>query len=189
MKNRKLIIGIAMIISALYCSKKTAIINNSRGQGGNDSLKTTTVSAFVHPGVFNSNEELNFIKQKVNAGEQPWKSGYDKMMTYGGSSLSVTTTAYPIIWTSQEPGQPAGATSYKFGEAAIAAYSHALQWVITGKQANANKSIEILNAWGGTLKEIRSGTGDYVRQNSLHAGFHAPIFVAAAEIIKNTNAG
>lgn len=189
MKNRKLIMGIAIIISALYCSKKTDILDISQGKGGNDSLKTTTVSAFVHPGVFNSNEELNFIKQKVNAGEQPWKSGYDKMLTYGGSSLSVTTTAYPIIWTSQEPGQPAGASITKFGDAAHAAYNHALQWIVTGNQNNANKAMQLMDAWSGTLQEIRVASRDYAGQAALNGSQYGSIMIAAAEIVRYSNAG
>lgn len=183
MKIQQFFLVLAMIGTVVSCKEEVPTITPDVPTGSSEK------SGFVHPGVFNSREELDFIKQKVNSNSQPWKSSYDTMMKFTGSSLSYTTTAYPIIYSKPEQGQPAGATADKMGTAAHAAYSHALQWVITGNQANANKSIEILNAWGGTLKEIRSGTKNYYFQNTLNAGHYTPIFVAAAEIIRHTNAG
>lgn len=190
MKLKPLFLTLAMIVSVVSCKRENGTLKDLALLPANKSATDAmAVTGFVHPGAFNSRDELDFIKQKVNTNQEPWKSGYDKMMEFSGSSLSYTTTAYPVIWSKPEPGQPANATADKMGGAAHAAYSHALQWVITGNQANANKSIQILNAWGGTLKEIRSGTGNYYFQNTLNAGHYAPILVAAAEIIRYTNAG
>lgn len=191
MKIKQLFLSLALTVSAVSCKEETPVSKADLQAGtGKNSFQTMGASKFVHPGVYNSQEELDFIKQKVNAGSQPWKDGYDKMMEHPGSRLSFTTTAHSIIYAGgQESGAPAGATTDKFSDAAHAAYSHALQWVITGNQANADKSIEILDEWGGTLTEIRSATGAYRYQNTLHAAQYSSVFVAAAEIIKYTNAG
>ena len=44
--------------------------------------------------------------------------------------------------------------SSDFSNDSIAAYSHALQWWMTGEKAHASKAIEILNAWSRTLESI-----------------------------------
>ncbi len=36
-------------------------------------------SAFVHPGVAHSQAELDFVRQKIEAGEQPWKDAYQEL--------------------------------------------------------------------------------------------------------------
>ncbi|MDF7809581.1 alginate lyase family protein [Pontiellaceae bacterium B12219] len=64
-----------------------------------------------------------------------------------------------------------------------AAYSHALQWVITGNEAHAEKAKEILNAWSATLETI---TG---KDDNLLAGMAAQKYCNAAEILMYTYDG
>ena len=43
-------------------------------------LKVPDIPAtFKHPGLLNSMEELQFIKKKIAAGEEPWKSAFEQM--------------------------------------------------------------------------------------------------------------
>lgn len=77
-----------------------------------------------------------------------------------------------------------------------AAYTHALLWYITRKQAHADKAIEIMNAWSSTLTEIkfynpvRDDNGLPVFNNGkLQAGWGASLFARAAEIIRYSDAG
>jgi hypothetical protein len=79
---------------------------------------------------------------------------------------------------------------------ARAAYAHALLWALTGNQANANKAIEIMNAWSGTLTEIkfeqprRPDNGQRIYDNGkLQAGWGGSLFARAAELIRHTGAG
>lgn len=37
-------------------------------------------SKWVHPGVMVDKAQLDFVKEKVNAGEQPWKDAYSAML-------------------------------------------------------------------------------------------------------------
>ena len=50
-------------------------------------------ATFRHPGVLNSIEQLDFVKGKVAAGQQPWKGAFDNMM--GSSYGSLTRGAKP----------------------------------------------------------------------------------------------
>ncbi len=65
-----------------------------------------------------------------------------------------------------------------------AVYSQALQWVVTGDQAHADKAIEILDAWSSTIEKItRDGETDnsYV---ALVASWNVHIWIAGAEIVR-----
>ena len=64
---------------------------------------------------------------------------------------------------------------------ASAAYAHALQWSLTGKQAHADKVIEILNAWSGVLKTVGG------HDAKLLIGLDGVSFCNAAELIRHTN--
>jgi len=139
-------------------------------------------AAFVHPGLGLSQAELNKIKAEVNAGVQPRKAGWDKMMSYSSSYASLSYTPHPVADCQDGGGGDLCKDS-------LAAYTHSLIWVVTGNQANANKAIEIMNAWSSTLVSITSAPGGYVRQHVLVSGMTAQPFCEAAEIIRYTNAG
>ena len=61
-----------------------------------------------------------------------------------------------------------------------AAYQCALRWKISGDRRYAEKSIEILNAWGTSLKAIK-GSSDAC----LAFGIYGYEFANAAEIMRN----
>ena len=37
-------------------------------------------AAFVHPGLINNKADLEFMRNQVKAGRQPWKSSYDQLV-------------------------------------------------------------------------------------------------------------
>jgi hypothetical protein len=65
----------------------------------------------------------------------------------------------------------------------LAAYAHALIWYYTGNQANADKAIQIMNAWSKVLKNHT------LDNHQLQAAWCSEIFTRAAEIIRYSNAG
>jgi lysophospholipase L1-like esterase len=64
-----------------------------------------------------------------------------------------------------------------------AAYQNALMWAITGEQAHADKAIEILDAWAGSLKKVTGIDG------VLAAGIEGFKYVNAAELLRHTDSG
>ena len=137
---------------------------------------------FNHPGLSLSKTELDYIKSKVNSNSEPNKSGWDKMMSQHYHHLSHQHKATDSVYAD-------GGVSGGLSEDVLAALSHAYQWWIKGNQANADKSIEILNAWADTLLLIDNKPGEYYRQEVLVAGWHAQPLCEAAEIIRYSNAG
>ncbi|NJO70322.1 MAG: hypothetical protein HC830_14490 [Bacteroidetes bacterium] len=126
--------------------------------------------------------ELDQIKQNVENEVNPCKLGWDKLKTERYSSLSYTTNATDTVWAD-------GGTSNKFTSDILAAWSHALQWSITGNQANADKAIEILNAWSLSLKCIENKPSEYIRQEVLVAGWTAQPLAETTELLRYSNAG
>ncbi|QCX38152.1 hypothetical protein FF125_06810 [Aureibaculum algae] len=141
-------------------------------------VKKYSVQEISHPGIMHSGEELNAIKAHVNNGDEPWSSAYKAMVVWKGSSLDWTPTPFAHVhrdsYGANRVGDP------QIGNDAEAAYSHAMQWVVTGNKAHAEKTIEILNAWSSTIDTI---TG---KDDNLVAGMIAHKYCNAAEIIRYT---
>ena len=158
-----------MIISIHVCAQLS---------DSTDEKRQYIVRKLIHPGIMHNLEDLHFMKTHVNNGDEPWSGAYKVLLSWKGSSLDWTPTPFENVhrdsYGANRIGDPAITND---GEAA---YSHALQWVITGNKAHAEKSIEILNAWSGTLKSI---TGE---DDNLLAGMAAQKYCNAAEIILHT---
>ncbi|MFJ3923093.1 alginate lyase family protein [Streptomyces sp. NPDC090022] len=136
---------------------------------------------FTHPGVLNSRAQLDFVRAKVQAGEQPWKAAYDQMLASKYGSLSRTPKPRAVVECGSYSNPNIGCSDER--EDAIAAYSHALAWYITGDTRYARKSIELMDAWSGTIK-------DHTNSNApLQSGWAGSTWPRAAEIIKHTYPG
>jgi hypothetical protein len=133
--------------------------------------------AFVHPGLLHSREDLDRMRQRVAAGEEPWKGGFAKLRADGQSKadwklrgpFEVVTRA-----TGADRGNPQMVVDGN------AAYQNALMWCVTGDEAHARKAVEILNAWSGRLRKMDG------RDVQLSAGLNGFKFVSAAELMRHT---
>lgn len=133
---------------------------------------------FLHPGILHSESALDRIKSLVNNNVQP---AYDSFLIL--KALPEASSGYqmkgPFEIISRD-GQ------YSFTKDSSerdfnAAYYNALLWKITGEQAHADKSMEIIRGYANTLKQIPP-TNDAPLCASLQ-GF---ILVNAAEIMRYT---
>ncbi|MCX7048405.1 MAG: alginate lyase family protein [Candidatus Sumerlaeota bacterium] len=142
-------------------------------------LAKTPAPAFIHPGMLHNLDDLNFMKRKVEAREQPWLAAWDKMRQEKIAKLDWTPK--PVAQVVRGPYNNPDIGSSALMRDSAAAYCHALQWHITGDKAHARKAIEILNAWSATLKSIEGS------DQKLLAGITAYKFCNAAEIIRSTS--
>jgi hypothetical protein len=129
---------------------------------------TITAQTFKHPGIRNTKEELDLIKAKVNAGQQPWLSGYEKMMS--NSVSSITYEHKPCDHFTFDTCRS------RIKNDGAAAYSNALQWYIKGDTARAQKAITILNDWARIVRNFD--------QSCLAVTWGMPILINAAEIMR-----
>lgn len=138
-----------------------------------------TKQPFVHPGLLHSASELEFIKKKLIAEGEPWKSAWDQLQSSKLASLDYTPK--PFAKVVRGPSNRPDIGSSNMSNDAAAAYAHALQWSLTGKKAHATKAIEILNAWAKTLQSV---SGHDAR---LLIGMDGVAFCNAAELIRHTS--
>ena len=134
--------------------------------------------AFVHPGLLHTRADLDRMKVMVTQGVEPWKSGFEHLEGHPQSRSD---------WRLRRPlslrypgGRRASLHINEMDQDANAAYQNALMWCITGKEAHAKKSMEILNAWSAKLEEIVG------KDKELAASLGGFKFVNAAEIISAT---
>jgi hypothetical protein len=142
------------------------------------SASTTVQATFVHPGVLVSRAQLDFVKGKVAADAQPWKAAFDQMMSSRYASLSRTPKPRAIVECGSYSNPNYGCTDER--EDAIAAYTDALAWYLTGDTRYAQKSIQLMDAWSATIQ-------DHTNSNApLQTGWAGSSWPRAAEIIKYT---
>ncbi|WP_329004163.1 alginate lyase family protein [Kribbella sp. NBC_00709] len=133
-------------------------------------------ATFTHPGVGVSRAQLDFVKAKVQAGAQPWTNAFNQAKNSTYASLSRTPTPRAVVECGPYSNPNLGCTNER--EDAIAAYTDALLWYLTGNTAYAQKSIQLMDAWSATIQ-------DHTNSNApLQTAWSASSWPKAAEIIK-----
>jgi len=133
---------------------------------------------FSHPGVLVSRAQLDFVKGRVAAGAQPWLAAYNQMMASSYASLSRTPKPRATVECGSYSNPNYGCTDER--EDAIAAYTDALAWYLTGNAAYAQKSIALMDAWSATIQNHTNSNAP------LQTGWAGSVWPRAAEIIKYT---
>jgi hypothetical protein len=163
-------------VAAAFATLATVSICLGANPSGNQS------GAFRHPGILVNRAQLDFIKAKIAANAEPWKSAFEaaKISEWG----SLTYTPHP--WKTCECGPYSRPDLGCKDEQrdSIAAYTQALLWYITGNETYAKNATNIMNAWSSTL------TGGHINANGpVQAAWCAEEFPRAAEIIRYTWTG
>ncbi len=140
----------------------------------------TAQGGFTHPGLLHTQADLDRMKQMVRQDVEPWKSGFEKLRAHRQSQADWRLRG-PFEAVSRGTGE--NLHNDELAQDGNAAYQNALMWAITGDKAHAEKAIEILNAWSGSLKQI---TG---HDKELAASLYGFKYVNAAEIIRYTYDG
>jgi hypothetical protein len=134
---------------------------------------------FLHPGMLQTAEDMDYMKQKIRTGEEPWKTAFENLK----KETSLAFQAEPFTHVAAGPYGTGNSGAQEFDENGKAAYNHALMWYITENKHHADKAIEILNAWSDRLWDFDSNNA------KLIVGLFAPYFLNAAEILRYTDSG
>jgi hypothetical protein len=135
----------------------------------------------VHPGILQTRADLEFMKAKIKAGEEPWKSAWNVWLTSPGSSLDFQPK--PFVHVTRGAYAAGEKGGVELSESASVANNHVIQWYVTGNEAHARKAIEIFDAWSGTLADF------FENDAMLLAGWTGGEFCNAAEILRSTYPG
>lgn len=135
----------------------------------------------VHVGALHTPEDFSRIKAKIQAGEEPWVSGWNKLLANKHADNSDTTN-----WNRERDARTkiirgGDGENYQCAYwAAAGAYQKALRWKISGNTDYAAMAIEILNKWAATCTEV---TGD--TNYALAAGLYGYQFAVAGELLRD----
>ena len=165
--NKTLVI-ILVVIGGMICTQCTSTkIQNEY-----------LTKPFIHPGMYQSAIDLEYMREMVQKEEEPWKTAYENLKKQTSLDFVVNPVAYISVGAY-------GANSIggrEYGQGGGNAYNNALMWYITKDRSYANKAIEILDAWASTL---RAFDGNNAKLNVALTGSE---YLNAAEIIRHTGA-
>lgn len=142
-------------------------------------VNAALAQSFVHPGIHQTRDDLDYMKQQVLKGEQPWKNAFDSLVANTDLSFEVKAHTHVLRGPYGKPN--IGGDDLSKGSKL--SYSCALLWYITGDKKYADKSIEILNSWSATLWDF-----DY-NDAKLLAAWTGHQLCNAAEILGATDSG
>ncbi|MER5883044.1 alginate lyase family protein [Streptomyces sp. NPDC001941] len=153
----------------------------SGGDGGQARVAPAAVPSgpdtFRHPGVVVGGRQLKTVREKVAAGAQPWKGAYEAMRRSRYAAPDYAPQPAKVVACASNAGTPACVAER---QDAIAAYTQALLWQITGNPAHAKKAVAIMDAWSGTIKEHTRDDAD------LQTAWSGSSWARAAEIVHAT---
>lgn len=130
------------------------------------------------PALLNTQAEFAFIRARVEAGSEPWKSGFEKMRASSFAALTFVPKPREIVDCGYYHKPDNGCSDES--NSSRAAYTHALMWALTGKAAHAAKAAEILDAWSARLRQ-------HTNKNApLQAGWNGSMFPRAALILRDS---
>jgi hypothetical protein len=118
--------------------------------------------------------ELNRAKVRVKKGQDPWKSGWDRLVANRHAQSGWAPRPAETVVR--------GGTGQNYTilyNDIHAAYQNALRWKIAGTREHGDTARDILNAWSSTLKQV-TGNAD----RFLAAGIYGYQFANAAELMR-----
>jgi predicted alpha-1,2-mannosidase len=134
---------------------------------------------FVHPGMAQNQEDLDFMKQNILSGKEPWKTAFSNLKKQALQAY----VPKPVSFVSEGPYGENSVGGKDFFKSSTAVYTNAIMWYITKDKIYADKAIEILNAWSYKLQSFDANNA------KLNVGLYGYYFLNAAEILKYSNSG
>ncbi len=132
-------------------------------------------ATFTHPGMLHNWGDMNRAKVRVAAGNDPWLSGWNRLIANGHAQSTWQPNPQATIIRGGD-GQNYGILYNDIH----AAYQNALRWRIQGTTAHGDCARNILNAWSGTLTTV-TGNAD----RFLAAGIYGYQFANVAELMRD----
>ncbi|ATL28884.1 secreted protein [Streptomyces formicae] len=157
------------------------------GSGDSGGADTRTAAArpldraFRHPGVLVSGAQLKRVRARVEAKEQPWLAAFEQMRGSKYAADDYQATPYAVVECPPDTRPGRGCVEER--EDALAAYTQALLWNITGERAHAEKAVQIMDAWAKVI------TGHTEANAGLQTAWAASSWARAAEAVRYTYDG
>ncbi|GJC87827.1 hypothetical protein ColLi_10665 [Colletotrichum liriopes] len=141
----------------------------------------STHKPFKHPGLLHTANDFDRIAGFLDANKEPWTTGRNKLATRANAGYTPSPKETVCRGGAGRECNPENYASL-FRDAA-AAYANAVYWKITGDEAHANASANILDVWSSSLKYINGSSDRY-----LASGIYGYQLANAAEILREWKA-
>lgn len=139
-------------------------------------LDTRAPKLFAHPGLLHTAQDFERIKEKVDSGEPPWSTGWDKLKARVNQDYQPNPS--DILVRGSTPERPQNYVNMYRDMAA--AYALAIHWKVTGEEASAEAAARVLDGWSAVLTDIWGNSDKF-----LAAGFYGYQFANIAEILRD----
>ncbi len=153
----------------INCSSKKPVAVIPKNEVSNSSV-------FKHPGILNSKQQLAFVKEKIKANQEPWKTAFKQLKDAPFSSLSYQAKPYEVVDCGSFNKPNVGCDQE--AQDGMAVYCLSLMYYFTDDEKYAGKAVEIIDAWCNTYQKNTSSNA------RLMVSWTAPWFVNGAEILK-----
>ncbi|MGN1097674.1 MAG: hypothetical protein ACI4SS_02130, partial [Clostridia bacterium] len=136
---------------------------------------SVSAAEFKHPGTLHTQEDFDRVKAALNAGQEPYLSGWNKLDESSFSKAGWTPRAVETVIR----GGNGDNVALLYNDIAHA-YQCALKWKLKGDKECGETAKDILNAWSSTLKSIGGNADRY-----LAAGIFGYQMANCAEIMRD----
>lgn len=128
-----------------------------------------------------SKEQIDFVRKKIAAGEEPWASAFNKLISDADAWIDEEPSPVAHWYV---PGYYTNASGHQQNRKVMlddlkSAYACGLAYQFTGKTKYADQTIRILNAWARTTRTIGS------EDSGLVASYVGNGFPMAAAFVKD----
>ncbi|HEV7350649.1 alginate lyase family protein [Telluribacter sp.] len=144
-------------------------------------LFSTSQAQYAHPGGMHPQAQLDFVKKKIKAREQPYQNAYLQLMQYADSAFQHPTHALADF---KVPGYYIDAASHRTNSRSLQsdafdAYACALAYQLSGQKRYADQALKYLKAWADLNKTYSDHDG------SLVMAYSGTAMVIAGELLSN----
>ena len=107
------------------------------------SVACSQTQPFLHPGIDMNQKDLDYMKEQVLAGEDPWSGAFERLKEKTLTDVEIAPVTHIIQGAYNNPD--IGATALLRNASTV--YDCALIWYISGEEEYAQKAIEIIEKW------------------------------------------
>lgn len=177
------------LFASLLAANLHACSDIEDGKSNLDNLPDVKQYTFNHPCLLHTQEDFDFVKGKVDAGQSPWREAFTQLEASKYAKSDYVPDPVEVLkrldQTNWQNTYPDFNNYTKAMYDAAAAYQLALRWKLSGDEAYAKAAVKVLNAWAKTCTGIIKKNGEVIDPNEYLISIQTHQFANAAEIMRS----
>jgi hypothetical protein len=166
----------SVVVQLTWMMAAVAVVIPAVAQSQDAPTLPKAPARFTHPGLLSTQADLDRMKSKVAAGEQPWKGSWDILVR----NTDAMANAAPEAEEKVRAGGRVAENYIRLARDCARAYQLALRYHGSGDSRFADKAVGILNTWAAVHK---GWEGD--SNLALRGGIYGYQFACAAELLRD----